>query len=436
MTGNNTMNGLWYTFKTCSPKSLPEFSEIEGSGRIYLPTSLLSDMYSNSFVNLRASNSGGSPMIFEVYNPENDKKVYCGVLEFTSPEGVAILPTWVFENLEIQEPNSVEVRRVSLPKCTFLKIKAHIPEDINEEINVKAMLEWKLRNFLAVSTNQTIEFEERGHIFKFDVLDVKPGNIAAITDLDISVELVTDKKDNNEEKVDNEEIKKDKPKDLTTGYISQPSENTKQCPNCKSFIPLSNYDIHELSCARLNTLCKKCGTVVNKNSMDQHQEEYHSFVECSKCGELIEKMYLLLHEVNQCSHRLVSCKYCEMSIRLTDLSDHEEACGAITEPCGNCGLRIMRRYRDEHINSDLCNKEYSSKNPKPYINPIPSTQPNKLSRSIFVCEKCQQPIEGFDELQVHFLTEHAEEEQTDNNEEEIMNEELIDNNIYKNLEHE
>lgn len=270
-------------------------------------------------------------------------------------------------------------------------------------------------------------------------MEVKPGNNATITDLDISVELVTDKK---EDETDNSE-NKPKSKDLTTGHIN-PSEETKRCPNCKSYIPVSNFDLHELSCARLNTLCKKCGTVVNRNELDAHEEEYHSFVECSKCGELIEKMYLLLHEVNQCSHRLVSCKYCEMSIRLSDLPDHEEACGAITEPCEKCGSRIMRKYKDEHMSSGLCNKEqlpfYQQQQQQQQQHNLGTSpqKPNKLSRSIFVCDKCQQPIEGFDELQVHYLTEHAEEEEQKENmdEEDFINEELFDNNIYNNLEQE
>lgn len=402
--GNTTINSIWYTFQSYSTQIMPEFSDIEDTGRIYLPTSILSDMYSNSFVNLRTSNSGFGPMIFEIYNPVNDKKVYCGVLEFTAPENSAVMPSWVFENLEIETPNEVEVRRVSLPKCTFLKIKAHIPDEFNEDFNVKAMLEWNLRNFLVVSANQTIHLKERGHSFRFDVLEVKPGNYATITDLDISVELVTDKKTNDIEEVqegDNKVIKKE----LVSGHANL-SEKVKQCSNCKSFIPEENFDLHELTCARMNFLCKKCGTVVSKNKADDHEVEFHSLVPCNKCEEFVEKMFMLLHEANECSHRFVRCKYCEMSIRILDMSDHEEACGAITEPCEKCGTRVMRKYKDDHLNSGLCDK---IQNPTTFTPHNIPEKPNKLTRSLFVCEKCQQPIEGFDELQVHYLTTHTEE---------------------------
>jgi len=38
------------------------------------------------------------PMMFEVASDETGAATHCGVLEFSSPEGVIYLPNWVFKS--------------------------------------------------------------------------------------------------------------------------------------------------------------------------------------------------------------------------------------------------------------------------------------------------------------------------------------------------
>lgn len=406
--GNSTVNNAWYTLAACSPDD--GYPDIEATGRMYLPSTILSDMYSNSVVNLAASGGNASPMIFEIYNPDNDKRAYGGILEFTAQEGTVVIPSWLRESIGLGDSSLVEVRRVVIPKCTFIKIKAYLPENMEKDFNVKAMLEWKLRDYMALTTGQILNFKERGYSFKFEVLEVKPGHYVAITDSDITVELITEneKEPLSAEPMDQEA---DNPTEvLTSGYADNSAE-TKQCDNCLSFIPVENYMIHTLTCRTTNYKCEKCGMIVKKSDHKNHENEYHSMVQCAKCGTDVERSKLSWHETNECCERSTKCRFCEMSLSHKELYTHEASCGNITEICEHCNARIMRKNKTGHleIGCEMANKLASQDFDQPKtINNIDNNR-GGLTRSIFVCEKCQEPIEGFDELQVHYLTSHSEE---------------------------
>lgn len=415
--GNTTVSNAWYVLGAKAATN--EYADVESTGRIYLPSSILSDVYSNSMVNMRASSSSSSPMIFEIYNPINDKRAYCGILEFTAPEGTMIAPSWVRASVGLAENQQVEVRRVALPMCTFIKIKSYLPDNLDKSFNIKAMLEWKLRDFMALSINQNLVFNERGHHFKFEVIEVRPGHQAAITDSDITLELITE---NDKPSLDNAEVEEEKQPEestqgLTSGYVDDGVES-KQCDSCLARIPLANFTLHSLTCRVSNFKCDKCGAVIQKSEKDKHDEEVHAIVPCKKCGKGVEKRFLNNHEMNECESRLVNCQYCEMTLPFSQVESHEASCGNITEVCEQCNARIMRKHRIGHmelgcdlsgrLNMDDKNQYVDLGNNNPP--PMPPLGGN-LTRSIFVCEKCQQPIEGFDELQVHYLTVHGDEEQ-------------------------
>lgn len=66
-------------------------------------------------------------MIFEISSggPSGQRRTFCGVSEFTAVEGTALLPTWMIRNLEIKDGDTVQIRRVQLPKGTFLRLQPH-----------------------------------------------------------------------------------------------------------------------------------------------------------------------------------------------------------------------------------------------------------------------------------------------------------------------
>jgi len=65
--------------------------------------------------------------------------VYCGVLEFVSPDDACILPNWVyiglteiFLEMQLMEEELVNIFLVpSIPTATFLKIRPHQTAFIN-----------------------------------------------------------------------------------------------------------------------------------------------------------------------------------------------------------------------------------------------------------------------------------------------------------------
>jgi hypothetical protein len=64
------------------------------------------------------------PMMFEVSNPvAQGFKTHCGVMEFSAEEGVAVLPHWLMQHLNIAEGGVVRVTNVSLPRATYVKFQ-------------------------------------------------------------------------------------------------------------------------------------------------------------------------------------------------------------------------------------------------------------------------------------------------------------------------
>jgi hypothetical protein len=62
--------------------------------------------------------------VFEV-STKSGKRSFCGVHEFIAPEGYVLIPRWMMDNLNIRNDDVVHIRRVQLPKATFLKLQPH-----------------------------------------------------------------------------------------------------------------------------------------------------------------------------------------------------------------------------------------------------------------------------------------------------------------------
>lgn len=63
-----------------------------------------------------------------------------------------------------------------------------------------------------------------------------------------------------------------------------------------------------------------------------------------------------------CNHRMIQCKFCEMSLKFIDLFDHEHACGSRTEPCEKCGNYIMIRDAPTHRCSQIKPRQRETRN--------------------------------------------------------------------------
>jgi len=165
-----------------------------------------------------------------------------------------------------------------------------------------------------------------------------------------------------------------------------------KCDNCRQQIPNAQFQIHSLGCPRKNWFCESCQRVIEKSRKDEHIQEQHSQILCSSgCGQKVERFKLAEHQKTQCNKRMVSCFHCEMSIPFLERFAHETKCGAMTEPCPDCGKRVQKK--DLQVHQMLCDK---------------SKQPSGSRRENYFCPVCQTPVDGWEELQIHMMTLHED----------------------------
>ncbi len=132
------------------------------------------------------------------------------------------------------------------------------------------------------------------------------------------------------------------------------------CSNCHDYIPKMSYSMHSLRCARSVFRCpvKECGKVLaaaekdshvhcptcnvatTKADLPKHADVAHRKILCV-CGSAFEPAQLAKHKATTCSMRSVACKYCELSLPVCDRQEHEDMCGAKTQPCDICGKVCM-----------------------------------------------------------------------------------------------
>lgn len=77
-----------------------------------------------------------STIIFEITG-NCKQRLFCGVLEFTANPGQVCLPQWMMDNLGVGEGQSIQLRRVNLPKGTAAKVQVQL---INPSLAISSSL--------------------------------------------------------------------------------------------------------------------------------------------------------------------------------------------------------------------------------------------------------------------------------------------------------
>ncbi|CAI2350733.1 unnamed protein product [Caenorhabditis sp. 36 PRJEB53466] len=154
-------------------------TEINYGGKILLPGSALDLLLR---LNIQY------PMLFKLTNMATEGVTHCGVLEFSAPEGQAILPQWIMEQLGLTDGDSVRIESATLPKATFAKLKPMSLEFLNIT-NPKAVLEVELRKYACLTKNDRIPTSYAGQTLEFLVVDVKPANSVCIIECDVNLDF-------------------------------------------------------------------------------------------------------------------------------------------------------------------------------------------------------------------------------------------------------
>ncbi len=147
------------------------------------------------------------PMLFEITNQTNGRKLHCGVLEFIANEGSVLMPHWMMQNLGVDHGDLIKVESATLPKGTYVKLRPQTKAFI-DIANPKAVLEntlrlvmarmlsgrcvrsarlihrcrsltravWEYRNFSALTRGSTIRIHYNQKQYDIDVVEIKPVN--------------------------------------------------------------------------------------------------------------------------------------------------------------------------------------------------------------------------------------------------------------------
>jgi ubiquitin fusion degradation protein 1 len=192
---------------TCFSISLmpgQERSDLENGGKIIMPPSVLRTW---NYFNLPY------PMLFKLTNQKANRITHAGVLEFLAEEGNVYLPSWMMNNLKLQEGDTVRVQSVSLPIGTYTKFQVNTPDFLNIS-NFKAVLEKNLRSFSCLTKDDNIAVSYNEKSYELNVLETKPGDAINIIECDLSVDFVespgvasSKTQEKNEEKCGEEEKK-------------------------------------------------------------------------------------------------------------------------------------------------------------------------------------------------------------------------------------
>uniref|UniRef100_A0A1B6FZK8 TNF receptor-associated factor 4 n=1 Tax=Cuerna arida TaxID=1464854 RepID=A0A1B6FZK8_9HEMI len=131
------------------------------------------------------------------------------------------------------------------------------------------------------------------------------------------------------------------------------------CTNaCGAQIPRVLMEDHlKYTCAERIAHCEFCGTDLSGAALDKHTGSCPlEPLYCeNKCGMKLQRRLLNRHKSNECSKRLVNCRYCTLSYVADTLQTHHAACARAPVPCPNrCEMAVVpREDLDSHL-QDQC----------------------------------------------------------------------------------
>ncbi|KAF8402934.1 hypothetical protein HHK36_011027 [Tetracentron sinense] len=170
----------------CYPVSVINKLHLDKGDKIVMPPSAL-----NRLASLRID----YPMLFQLYNPSSGRVSHCGVLEFTADEGLVFLPSWMMENMCLQEGDIMQVSNATLSKGNYVKLQPHTKDflDISDpkamllgDNNAKLLLFNTLCSFAACDT---IMVTYNSNKYYIDILETKPSFGVSIIETDCEVDF-------------------------------------------------------------------------------------------------------------------------------------------------------------------------------------------------------------------------------------------------------
>jgi len=183
MHGRIQIDNIFIEIYKAFPCSVMGRDDIDLSNSIILPQTALQKLSS-----MKNFGDSKNPILFRILNIELNIFTHCGVAEFTAEEGTCYIPYNMFEKLCLIEGQTVNIRNIELKAGTFIKLKPHLTEFINNP-NPKTILEYNLRNYFCVTEGDTISVKFGKKIYKIDIIQCKPNKAIRTLNCDIIVDF-------------------------------------------------------------------------------------------------------------------------------------------------------------------------------------------------------------------------------------------------------
>ena len=183
MHGRIQIDNIFIEIYKAFPCSVMGRDDIDLSNSIILPQTALQKLSS-----MKNFGDSKNPILFRILNIELNIFTHCGVAEFTAEEGTCYIPYNMFEKLCLIEGQTVNIRNIELKPGTFIKLKPHLTEFINNP-NPKTILEYNLRNYFCVTEGDTISVKFGKKIYKIDIIQCKPNKAIRTLNCDIVVDF-------------------------------------------------------------------------------------------------------------------------------------------------------------------------------------------------------------------------------------------------------
>jgi ubiquitin fusion degradation protein 1 len=183
MQGRIQIDNIFIEIYKAFPCSVMGRDDIDLSNSIILPQTALQKLSS-----MKNFGDSKNPILFRILNIELNIFTHCGVAEFTAEEGTCYIPYNMFEKLCLIEGQIVNIRNIELKAGTFIKLKPHLTEFINNP-NPKTILEYNLRNYFCVTEGDTISVKFGKKIYKIDIIQCKPNKAIRTLNCDIVVDF-------------------------------------------------------------------------------------------------------------------------------------------------------------------------------------------------------------------------------------------------------
>ncbi|CAH0381712.1 unnamed protein product [Bemisia tabaci] len=143
------------------------------------------------------------------------------------------------------------------------------------------------------------------------------------------------------------------------GHLQTCKHDATPCTNlCGAQIPRVLMEDHlKYTCPLRRTRCEFCGQDLSGSDMESHSGccPLEPIYCENKCGHKLQRRQLAKHKTNECTKRLVSCRYCLLQYVADTLPTHQAKCSRAPVPCPNrCELTSLPREELESHLKDHC----------------------------------------------------------------------------------